>query len=53
MHYFLWALTQLELLPHFFSVATHLENPDKSGNFVLIRKKSGKLWFASDVLLQL
>jgi len=33
--------------------ATQLENLEKSGNFTLVREKSGKLWFACDVVLQL
>jgi len=34
-------------------VAMHLENLEKSGNFTLVKEKSGKLWFACDVLPQL
>jgi len=38
---------------HVITVATYLENLEKSGNSTLIRGKSGKLWFACDVLPQL
>jgi len=34
-------------------MATYLENLEKSGNFSLVRERSGKLWFACDVLPQL
>ena len=30
-----------------------LENLEKSGNFSSVREKSGKLWFACDILAQL